>query len=501
MYAALVIRLLFGFAVCSAAAATLTVLSLAEPSARWAELSRLTELAWPGSSPWRWALGTGLGAMGMAAAALALEQRLAASGQRLSLAAGKYESGKVSELVAQVKKRVSQALGGDSPNVVAAFDEIMRGAVSTEASDVHFSPTPEGLRITYRIMGELYEAAEVQLAWCQPFATRIKVLARLETHISKRSQDGRLVMTLDGGTLEARVSTLPTESGERVVLRIVRGSRTVPALSSLGFDPGTTRGLVEVLTRPQGLLFVTGPVGSGKTTTLYAALKHVVDSRGRTTSVVTLEDPIELELPFATQTQIHVRSGRTFASTLRSVLRQDPNVLMVGEIRDQETAEIAVQAGLTGHLILTTIHADGAAGPFARLMDMNVEPFAVASATLGCLSQRLLRGLCTACRREEQPEAIVRERFERSGVPLPVAPYYVPVGCQYCEGHGYAGRTPIAELLVMDGELRQAVTQRRTTTEILELARRQTFVPLLEDGLARARRGETSLAEVLRVAG
>ncbi|MET0410108.1 MAG: GspE/PulE family protein, partial [Polyangiaceae bacterium] len=409
--------------------------------------------------------------------------------------------GKVSELVAQVKKRVSQQLDGDPPNVVAAFDEIMRGAVSTEASDVHFSPTPEGLRITYRIMGELYEAAQVQVSWSQPFATRIKVLARLETHINKRSQDGRLVMTLDGGTLEARVSTLPTESGERVVLRIVRGSRTVPALSSLGFDERTTRGLIEVLTRPQGLLFVTGPVGSGKTTTLYAALKHVVESRGRMTSVVTLEDPIELELPFATQTQIHARSGRTFASTLRSVLRQDPNVLMVGEIRDQETAEIAIQAGLTGHLILTTLHADGAAGPFARLMDMNVEPFAVASATLGCLSQRLLRGLCTACRREQQPEAIVSERFERSGVPLPAGPYYVPVGCQYCEGHGYAGRTPIAELLVMDAELRQAVTQRRTTTEILDLARRQTFVPLLEDGLARAQRGETSLAEVLRVAG
>jgi general secretion pathway protein E len=350
-------------------------------------------------------------------------------------------------------------------------------------------------------MGELYEAAHLELRWCQPFATRIKVLARLETHISMRSQDGRLVMTLDGGTIEARVSTLPTETGERVVLRIVRGSRSVPGLLSLGFSEATGLGLVDVLSRPQGLLFVTGPVGSGKTTTLYAALKHLVDSRGRTTSVVTLEDPIELELPFATQTQIHARSGRTFASTLRSVLRQDPNVLMVGEIRDQETAEIATQAGLTGHLILTTIHADGAAGPFARLVDMNVEPFAVASATLGCLSQRLLRSLCTACRREERPETIVTERFERSGVPVPVATYYAPVGCEYCEGHGYAGRTPIAELLVMDAELRQAVTQRRTTAEIIELARRRTFVPLLEDGLARASRGETSLAEVLRVAG
>jgi general secretion pathway protein E len=501
MYVALVTRLAFGFAACAALASALTVLYVADQSARWAELERIAELALLGDSVWRWALPAALGAGVLSLLSFALERRLGQRAERRSLAAGRYETSKVSELVALVQKRVDQHLGGDTPNVVVAFDELMRGAVSTEASDVHFSPTPEGLRVTYRIMGELYQAAQLGLHWSQPFATRIKVLARLETHISLRPQDGRLVMTLDGGSLEARVSTLPTETGERVVLRLVRGSRGVPGLLSLGFSEVTGKGLVDVLSRPQGLLFVTGPVGSGKTTTLYAALKHLVDSRGRTTSVVTLEDPIELELPFATQTQIHTRSGRTFASTLRSVLRQDPNVLMVGEIRDQETAEIATQAGLTGHLILTTIHADGAAGPFARLMDMNVEPFAVASATLGCLSQRLLRSLCTACRREEKPEAIIRERFERSGVPVPPAAFYVPVGCQYCEGHGFAGRTPIAELLVMDPELRQAVTQRRTTAEIIELARRQSFVSLLEDGLARAARGETSLAEVLRVAG
>jgi general secretion pathway protein E len=501
VYIALVTRLLFGFAVCSTAASALTVLYVADTSARWAELRHIAELAWLGGSPWRWVLAAALGAVALSAGSFALERRLAQRAERLSLSLGRHEPGKVSELVALVHKRVVQTLAGDTPNVVVAFDEIMRGAVSTGASDVHLSPTPEGLRITYRIMGELYEAAHLELRWCQPFSTRIKVLARLETHVSQRSQDGRLVMTLDGGTLEARVSTLPTETGERVVLRIVRGSRSVPGLLSLGFSEATGQGLVDLLSRPQGLLFVTGPVGSGKTTTLYAALKHLVDSRGRTTSVVTLEDPIELELPFATQTQIHTRAGRTFASTLRSVLRQDPNVLMVGEIRDQETAEIATQAGLTGHLILTTIHADGAAGPFARLMDMNVEPFAVASATLGCLSQRLLRSLCTACRREQEPEAAIRERFERCGVPLPPGTYYTPVGCEYCEGLGFAGRTPIAELLAMDAELRQAVTQRRTTAEILELARRQAFVPLLEDGLARARRGETSLAEVLRVAG
>jgi general secretion pathway protein E len=255
----------------------------------------------------------------------------------------------------------------------------------------------------------------LDVRWSQPFSTRIKVLSGLETHVRQRPQDGRLTMQLEGVTVEARVSSLPTEVGERLVLRIVRGTRGVPDLASLGLSAQTHAGLVEVLARPQGLIFVTGPVGSGKTTTLYSALKHVVDTRGRLTSVVTLEDPIELELPFATQTQMHSRAGRNFAGTLRSVLRQDPNVLMIGEIRDRETAEIATQAGLTGHLILTTLHADGAAGPFSRLAEMQIEPFLVASATVGCLSQRLVRTLCAVCAREAEPTRRCASASLRSG--------------------------------------------------------------------------------------
>jgi general secretion pathway protein E len=407
----------------------------------------------------------------------------------------------VAQLIVEVRRRVTASLSGPSPNVVAAFDEIMRGAISAGASDIHVSPTPDALRITYRILGGLHETATLELRWGQPFATRIKVLAGMETHVRKRSQDGRLVMQLDGVSIEARVSTLPTEVGERVVLRIVRGSRGVPELASLGFSEQTLQGLVKILARPQGMLFVTGPVGSGKTTTLYAALKHVVDSRGKLTSVVTLEDPIELELPFATQTQMHSRAGRNFANTLRSVLRQDPNVLMIGEIRDQETAEIASQAGLTGHLILTTLHADSAAGPFTRLIDMEVEPFVVASATIGCLSQRLVRTLCTACRSEQTPDSMLTERFATLGSPLGAGRYYVPVGCEYCEGEGFTGRAPISELLIMDPEVTQAVIQRKTTHEIFEIARQHGMIPLLADGVAHAARGETSLAEVLRVTG
>jgi general secretion pathway protein E len=234
---------------------------------------------------------------------------------------------------------------------------------------------------------------------------------------------------------------------------------------------------------------------------LYASLKHIARTRGTTTTLVTLEDPIELELAFATQTQMHPKAGMTFASTLRSVLRQDPNVLMLGEIRDQETAEIAMQAGLTGHLILTTVHGQSAAGVFARLMDMHVESFILASATAGCLSQRLVRTLCTACRRDVKPEPLIVERFKQNGIVLPPGPYYEPVGCDFCEGQGFTGRLPIAELLVMNEALRQAVNAHKTSGEIHDVAVAEGMTQLLRDGLTRAVAGETSLAEVLRVAG
>jgi general secretion pathway protein E len=260
-------------------------------------------------------------------------------------------------------------------------------------------------------------------------------------------------------------------------------------------------GLKDVLARPQGLFFVTAPVGSGKTTTLYGAMSYITATRGSTTSMVTLEDPIELELPFATQTQMHPKAGMTFASTLRSVLRQDPNVLMLGEIRDHETADIAMQAGLTGHLILTTVHGDSAAGPFARIIDMSVEPFIIASATIGCLSQRLVRTLCMNCRKESVPEPLIVERFARHGIELPPGPYFEPVGCDYCEGLGFTGRRPIAELLVVDAGMRKAVSERRTTKELFDLAVKSGVTSLLLDGLGRAREGETSLSEALRVAG
>ncbi|HSC89584.1 MAG TPA: GspE/PulE family protein, partial [Polyangiaceae bacterium] len=356
------------------------------------------------------------------------------------------------------------------------------------------------LVVTYRVHGALHEVVRLPSAIGPRLALRVKVLARMDTY-ARRPQDGRVRHRVGDLQLEARVSSLPADFGERLVLRLVRGTSQVPTLESLGLDAGVEQKLRDLLARPQGLLFVSGPVGSGKTTSLYASLGHIVATRGQVTSLVTLEDPIELQLPFATQTQINTHMGMSFAQTLRSVLRQDPNVLMVGEIRDRETAEIAMQAGLTGHLILTTIHVESAAGTFARMIDMGVEPFTVASATLGCLSQRLVRVLCSHCREAREPDPLVRARLEALGAQLREGTYYEAVGCEVCEGQGYTGRLPVGELLVMSERLREAVHARKSTAEIASLAVAEGMVPLLRTALERATDGTTSLAEVSRVVG
>ena len=405
------------------------------------------------------------------------------------------------EIVAHVRAEVERMLKRKEPNAVAACDALISGAVKLHASDLHLSPTPEGVNATYRVEGDLVDVVRLTADVYPLIVTRLKVLSKLDTYIKTAPQDGRLIVPIDGASIEARVSTLPTEMGERVVLRFVRGNREVPELNALGFAPVVEKGLAQMLARPQGLVFVTGPVGSGKTTTLYSALQYIAKTRGRSTTQVTLEDPIELELPFATQTQIHPKPGMTFATALRSVLRQDPNVLMVGEIRDRETAEIAMQAGLTGHLILTTVHGLSAAGVFARLIEMDVEPFLLSSAVAGALSQRLVRMLCAVCRKVAPADPSAAVRFRVGGVHLPDAPFFEAVGCDACDGHGFTGRLPIGELLVLSEEIGAAIKERAPTSEIERIATNAGMTTLLADGLSRALRGETTLAEVLRVAG
>ena len=403
------------------------------------------------------------------------------------------------DLVRERIRRCAEGTRG-TPHIISLVEETLRGALALKASDLHISPTPQALNITYRVQGTLYEAVSLAPLIAPLVATRVKVMCGMGTHIRSKPQDGRLATLVGGVHLEARVSTLPTEAGERIVLRILRGGLPVPDLDDLGCSPAVLAGVRELLLRPQGLFCLTGPVGSGKTTSLYAFLRYIGETRGKTTTLVTLEDPVELELPFATQTQIRPQGGVTFATALRSVLRQDPNVLMVGEIRDAETAEIAVQAGLTGHLLLTTVHSESAAGAMTRLLEMEVPTFALASSAVGSMSQRLVRALCPDCRRPCQASDAARNYFGENGISLPEGNvFYEAVGCERCMDEGYEGRKLVSELMIIDAAVRRAIQDKRSSAEINQLASAAGTIPLLRDGLDLAIAGETSLEELLRV--
>jgi general secretion pathway protein E len=390
---------------------------------------------------------------------------------------------------------------GALPDAVGIVEELIATAVALAASDIHLTPLARGLTVTMRVHGNLYAVETLPREASELVGNRLKVLARLQLHVRNVPQDGRIAFEIDGHVVEARMSTLPTEGGERIVLRLVEGTLSVPGLSSLGFSTEVGDGLRRLLSRPQGLVFVTGPVGSGKSTTLYAALAHIAQTRGETTTIVTLEDPIERRLPFAAQTQINPRAKMTFVSGLRSVLRQDPNVLMVGEIRDRETAEIAMQASLTGHLLLTTVHADDTTGPFARMIDMGIEPFLLASSVAGSLSQRLVRQLCPECRRPAQVAEAIVTQLRSLGVELDQAQYFEAVGCPGCEQQGFVGRAAIAELLLVDANVCTELHDGCPARIMRQRAIERGMTPLLMDGMRLARLGQTTLIEVLRVAG
>lgn len=407
----------------------------------------------------------------------------------------------VQEVLERLRAELLQLGHSRSPDAVGIVEQLILAAAVLGASDIHLAPLSRGLTITIRVHGNLHTVDTLPSEASSLVCNRLKVMARLDLHVRSTPQDGRLVLEVAGRTVEARISTLPTEGGERIVLRLVEGARSVPGLGSLGFTEEIVSGLSRLLSRPQGLLFVTGPVGSGKSSTLYATLAHISQTRGDTTSIVTLEDPIELRLPFAAQTQINTRAKMTFASGLRSALRQDPNVLMVGEIRDRETADIAMQASLTGHLLLTTVHADDATGPFARMIDMGIEPFLLANSVIGSLSQRLVRRLCPRCRRPFVPEDSMVERFRSFEIELGTHEYFEPGGCSACERQGFLGRIPIAELLQVDHHVRSEIHDGCSAEVIRRHAIERGMTPLMLAGTRLAQAGDTTLAEVLRVAG
>ncbi len=399
--------------------------------------------------------------------------------------------------------RLLEHLRGQA-NVPEFIDDLLGAAVAVGASDVHVKPTDTESRIAWRVSGELADVVAAPKEHHDPIVRRLKILAQLVTYETDLPQDGRFKLESERGAVDVRMSVLPTRHGQKVVLRLTRAGHGLIALDRLGMPELLLDSCRQLLAERQGLIVLTGPTGCGKTTTLYASLNHIHENRGTTTSIATLEDPVEIDLPYLSQTQVDPATGLTFAASLRAVLRQDPNVLMVGEIRDSETAHIAVEAGLTGHLILTTLHAESTAGVFNRLIELDIEPFLASSSVLAALSQRLARRLCRECRQPAERDAATIEQLLGTGITRAAAEslsFYTALGCDACNHSGIAGRTAIYEYLRMTPTLRDLIASRVATHQIEEAALSTGMKPLWKAALLEAVEGNISLEEALRIAG
>lgn len=387
-------------------------------------------------------------------------------------------------------------MASDAP-VIRAVNRLIALAVEARASDIHVEPADDRLVVRLRIDGVLHEQDALPPSMRLAFVSRIKIMAGLNIAEKRLPQDGRLRIAVRGHEIDLRVATAPSIHGESVVMRILDRSNLALDFTSLGFDDPTIERFRSVLHRPHGIVLVTGPTGSGKTTTLYAALAELNTASAK---VLTVEDPIEYRLQGIIQTQVAPAIGLTFAAALRSFLRQDPDVMMVGEIRDIETAQVAVQAALTGHTILSTLHTNSAAAAVTRLVDMGVEPFLITSTLNGVLAQRLVRRLCPNCRAPYAPPAAVLASFGETAQAHVGERFFAPVGCAACDGSGFRGRVAVTELLIMDDRIAGLVLGRAEAREIEAAARAGSMRSLLEDGLIKALAGATTLEEILRVA-
>ncbi|MDO8787769.1 MAG: GspE/PulE family protein [Sulfuritalea sp.] len=385
----------------------------------------------------------------------------------------------------------------ESRPLVALSDSIILLALKERASDIHIEPKKNEVVVRFRIDGVLVDKLFLPVEMALPLASRYKIMAEMDITERRKPQDGRLSFPLPTKNLDLRVSSLPVMHGEKVVMRILGSLYTSAALNldKLDFSPEILRPFKATLKQPQGILFVTGPTGSGKSSTLYAALNFINTPE---INIVTIEDPVEYDVPSLNQVMVNDKAGRSFEAVLRSVLRQDPDAILVGEIRDTETARIAAQAALTGHLVLTTLHTSDAIQATTRLLEMGVERFIVAPSIIGVLGQRLVRRLCEYCKTEHQPDPdILRQYFFwREGATLPV--FYRGEGCEHCGKTGYSGRIGIHEYLKVTPQIREAVLRERDYDEIMAIAIRQGFKKLRYDGFKKALRGLTSLEEVVR---
>ncbi|MCI0619909.1 GspE/PulE family protein [Candidatus Wolfebacteria bacterium] len=393
-----------------------------------------------------------------------------------------------------------EAEKGDERSIIYLVDELIAYAQGMRASDIHIDPSERNVRIRLRIDGVLQKSLSVPRHFHDEIISRIKVLAGLRTDEHQAAQDGRFRAHLpDKSAVDIRVSIAPTYHGENAVLRLLADKEEQFTLGMLGFSDDDRAKIQEAIERPTGMILATGPTGSGKTTTLYTIIK-MLNTEG--VSIVTIEDPIEYAVDGIEQIQVNARASLTFANGLRSILRQDPNIIMVGEIRDKETAGIAVNTALTGHLLLSTLHTNDAATTLPRLLDMGIEPYLVASTVNIAIGQRLVRRICPDCKAERAMTDAERDRL------LELLPHLVVEsdrvlhegkGCNECGGTGYRGRLCVNEVMMMDGEVREAVLRKASASEIRKIAIRNGMTPMLADGLYKAQQGLTTVEEVLRV--
>lgn len=383
-------------------------------------------------------------------------------------------------------------LATDAP-VIRFVDRMIDDALSRRASDIHIEPNNNMIAIRFRIDGMLVEVPGPSRDIASAVVSRLKIMSGLDIAERRLPQDGRMRVRAHGKEIDFRVSTSPTSQGEAVVLRLLDKKAVALDFDTLGFDAMVREPFRDALRQPDGIVLVTGPTGSGKTTTLYTGLSEL-NTKDR--KILTVEDPVEYSMEGLGQVQVDSRIGRTFANMLRSFLRQDPDVIMVGEIRDEETAGIAVQASLTGHLVLSTLHTNSAAAAISRLLDMGVQDYLIASTLKLVMAQRLVRKICQHCRVEEQPP---EKWLEDIGLTADDGPFYKGEGCEHCNGTGYSGRKMIAEVLSITPEIEKAILEHMSGTELEALARASGMRSLFEHGIESVRDGSTSLAEIVRV--
>ena len=392
------------------------------------------------------------------------------------------ESGSISE----------EDLAKQSP-IIRLVDQLIIQGVKDGATDIHFEPEEKTLRVRYRIDGILQSGPSIPKGLQAPTIARIKIMSDLNISENRLPQDGKIRFYIGKKRVDLRVSTFPTVFGENVVLRILDKSRLILGLHKLGFTVENLNKFKKLLINTNGIILVTGPTGSGKTTTLYSALSYINNMEK---NIITLEDPVEYELPLICQSQINPKAGLTFATGLRSILRQDPDIILVGEIRDSETAEMAIRSALTGHLVFSTLHTNDSAGSIPRLLDMGMEPFLISSSLIGVMAQRLIRLICRNCKEPVEPEEEILEQLniERDG-----HRFFRGKGCKECNHTGYKGRFALFEILFISPAIKKLINERAESNLIQKTACEEGMTTLFQDALHRAFQGETTLEEVLRV--